>query len=109
MSEICTSHGLAILVTHVNDGEPCSDYLLPDKHITARQLIVELTAALDGLKQRTLSTGQPCFCVRHDEPEPHYFENTGAATGHDNGFRHDSKCRTACTALANAAGKDGGR
>jgi hypothetical protein len=24
---ICRSHGLAILVTHVNDGEPCSDYL----------------------------------------------------------------------------------
>ena len=25
--DICTSHGLAVLVTHVNDGEPCSDYL----------------------------------------------------------------------------------
>lgn len=25
--EICKSHGLAVLVTHVNDGEPCSDYL----------------------------------------------------------------------------------
>lgn len=24
---ICKSHGLAVLVTHVNDGEPCSDYL----------------------------------------------------------------------------------
>lgn len=26
---ICKSHGLAVLMTHVNDGEPCSDYLTP--------------------------------------------------------------------------------
>lgn len=24
---ICKSHELAVLVTHINDGEPCSDYL----------------------------------------------------------------------------------
>ncbi len=24
--DICPTHGLAVLVTHVNDGEPCSDY-----------------------------------------------------------------------------------
>ena len=24
---ICKTHGLAVLVTHVNDGEPCSDWL----------------------------------------------------------------------------------
>lgn len=28
---ICKSHGLAVLVTHVNDGEPCSDYLSDQK------------------------------------------------------------------------------
>jgi hypothetical protein len=29
-SAICKSHGLAVLMTHVNDGEPCSDYLSSD-------------------------------------------------------------------------------
>lgn len=28
---ICRSHGLAVLITHVNDGEPCSDYLSDQK------------------------------------------------------------------------------
>ena len=26
-ARICPSHGLAVLVTHVNDGEPCDDFL----------------------------------------------------------------------------------
>jgi hypothetical protein len=25
--QVCASHGKAVLVTHVDDGEPCSDYL----------------------------------------------------------------------------------
>ncbi len=28
---VCKSHGLAVLTTHVNDGEPCTDYLLGEK------------------------------------------------------------------------------
>jgi hypothetical protein len=33
---ICPSHGLAILITHVNDGEPCSDYLYADSRSKAK-------------------------------------------------------------------------
>lgn len=25
--DVCKTHGLAVLVTHVNDGQPCEDYL----------------------------------------------------------------------------------
>ena len=28
---VCKTHGLAVLTTHVNDGEPCTDFLLGEK------------------------------------------------------------------------------
>jgi hypothetical protein len=31
---ICKSHGLAVLTTHVNDGEPCTDFLLAERKKT---------------------------------------------------------------------------
>ena len=30
-TSICKTHGLAILVTHVNNGEPCTDFLMANK------------------------------------------------------------------------------
>lgn len=29
--KICPSHGRAVLVTHIDDGEPCTDYLLSEE------------------------------------------------------------------------------
>jgi hypothetical protein len=70
------------------------------------ELIAELKEALDGMKQRTLKDG-PCFCYTNgpDMPES-YYENDGAATGHDNGFRHIAGCSVARAALAKV--EDGG-
>jgi hypothetical protein len=69
-------------------------YRDPDSH----SLGYVRDSILCDLKQRTLSDG-PCFCV-YDESIPlEYFENEGAKTGHDNGFRHSSECLAARAAL----------
>ncbi len=62
--------------------------------------IRELEDALMGFKQRELS-GRLCFCVISGAELPDsYYENPGAATGHDNGFRHSNECLEARAALS---------
>lgn len=68
---ICKSHGLAVLMTHVNDGEPCVDYLAGGIASTDHARAALVPRLVEALKLCMLDTdlaamsGNPIANERH--------------------------------------------